>query len=1068
MLNRPPALRRVMWGLSALLIVACQGPETDPWSGPGQLDGGSPGNASATGATPSPAAAVRQPDTTPAADLLSAEVEHLLPTDRSDAYAVTLRAGEALHVVVEQDGIDLALDLWDAEGHTLYRVDGPGGPFGPELLAHIAERPETLRLEVRPLKGHDFDPRYRLQRRTVQPAGEEDRARAAAFQAHLLADRQLAADDAPAATVSYRRAAELWQQAAEPRLAARALRRLGQLQTSRDFAAALELFRRSRDLLQPLDKDWEWVGLHNDLGGAQRGVGDIAGAEASYREAEAVARQRGDTVGGATAISNLGLVAQAAGREEDALRRYRRAADLFAEADVPDRAAIAKVNRSMALASLGRYDDAEAILRQCLSYWRQRQEQEQEPDRQWTLERQASVLSSLGWLDGLRGRHDSAIELYDASLGLRRPSSSPPREAVTHMLRGQSHARLGNLKQAQEDMEQALDLQQSIGDRLGEAYGRAFLGDLLLREDNAPEAAEEHLGRASRLFEAMGDDRGLAGLDFSRARWHRRLGRLETARRHLEEGIGRLEDRQSRLLSPAFRRSVNAAEYLDLSSHVDLLLDLHRAQPAAGHDREAFEAAERYRSRGLSEELSLGAGWRLRADAELLQQQAASIEELQAAEMMRIDMARLRPDDPRLAQLEANIEAKLLEQARLDGEIRRSAGLPAQPAPEGLQLDALQQGLLDPQTTLLTFHIAPPREQSVAWVVRRDHFAVHALELDDEALATLTHGAVDAFEQGDHLLFSQRARRDIAELSHRLLPPPLVADLRGDRLLVVPDGLLALLPLALLDLPDGGKLGERFDVAHVPSTSVWAALRQRRAEGTPAKTAQAAVPQQDLAMIGASLYAPHPAISADGPARRDAARQHFGPLPGSQREAEAVLSLFRSPTLSLLGSRANRRTVLETRLDRFRIIHFATHGLLEVGRPELSAIVLSLVDEKGRPIDGYLRVTDLERLRLEADLVVVSACRTGRGEWVQGEGIFGIAHALFKAGAQALVVSHWAVDDAATAELMPRFYEELLEGHSPAAALRRAQRYLRQATPWHDPVHWAAFSVQGDGLEPLF
>ncbi len=1010
------------------------------------------------------------PSDAPAVDLLTAGAEHALPPDTVHAYTFHLRAGEALDLVVEQDGIDLALDLWDADGRKLTLVDGPGGPFGPELLARVADNDESLRLEVRPLKHHIPTGHYRLSRVAVQPATDSDRARAAAFEAHLIGDKHRDNRAVPAASAAYRRAADLWQRAAEPRLAARALRRLGQLQATQDFVVAQELFDRSRDLLEPLAKDWEWVGLHNDLGAAQRGVGDISAAEASYREAERVAQQRGDSVGLATAINNLGLVAQAAGREEDALRRYAQAEEIFIAADDRDRAMVTQANRSMVLASLGRYDDAASNLRQCLSYWQQEQEHHREQEQEQRLERQAKLLSSLGWLASLRGNDTAAIDHYDTSLGLREAAASPHREAVTYMLRGRSQASLGNPRQAQLDMQQALVLQQRTGDRLGEAYGRAFLGNLLLTEDADLEEAETHLSRATQLFEQMGDERGLAEIDFSRSRWHRRQGRLQTARRHLEAGIERLQSLRGRLLSPAFRRSVNASEHLDLTSYVDLLLDLHRAHPGAGHDRQAFEAAERFRGRGLSEELGLDPGWRLRADAELLQQQARSIEALQAAEMGRIEMARLRPEDPRLVKLQANIAAQMVDQARLAGEIRRSAGLSGNPSPVGPQLEELQRQLGDSKTTLLAFHIASKGEQSVAWVVRRDHFASHPIGLDDEALTQLANGAINALEQGDLTLFAQQARIDIAELSRRLLPPSLVDDLQGERLLVVPGGALALLPLALLDLPNGDKLGDHFDLAHLPSTSVWAALRRRRAGRTQrveATTSQP--PSQDLALIGAARYPNRPSQPASGRARRDAARQHFGPIPGSGREVEAILHLpFDSPPLALLGTHASRTTVLETRLDTFRILHFATHGLLEIGRPELSAIVLSLEDEQGRPIDGYLRVTDLERLRLDADLVVVSACRTGRGEWVRGEGVFGIGQALFKAGAQALVVSHWAVDDEATAELMPRFYRELLNGHSPAAALRRAQRELREETPWHDAVHWAAFSVQGDGLEPLF
>ena len=1046
--------------LGATWLGACR-PTGTPLEDPGSATPSAPEDAAP--AEPAPASPVDAVSSEPATDLFAAEAERTLAPDEIHAYRFTLHQNEALKLVVEQDGIDLALLLFDGDGRLLGHIDGPGGPFGPELLARVAPADETLRLEVRPHDTAVEAGRYHLQRFPVRPATAVDRARTAALEAHRMGDQQTTAHPEEA-LLNYRRAAELWRQADEVRLQARALRRLGQLHARQDFVAAVELFSRSQELLQQLDKGWEWVGLHNDLGGALRGVGDIAGAEAAYLEAERVGALRGDRAGLATAINNLGLVAQAGGRNEDALRRYREAVRLFTALGNATSAEVATVNLGMVLAALGRYDEAERLLRQALSSAQQQDDPEQ---RTSNLDRQANLLSSLGWIASLRRDDLQAITLYNASLALRQEGTDPHRLAVTYMLRGQSRTRQGKSQLAQRDIERALELQRQTGDRLGEAYGRAFLGNLLLDDGPADDdlEGEEHLRLATDIFQQMGDARGLAGIDLSRARWQRRRGHLEAARQHMEQAIERLQSLRGRLLSPAFRRSVSAADHLDLSAYVDLLIDWHRVDPTAGHDREAFEAAESFRGQSLGEELGLGSDWRLRASTDLIAQQGRALEDLQAAEMERIDLARLNPDDPNLPLLEANIQAKLVEQARLESDIRRSAGLAEEDLATVARLEDLQTGLLDQQTTLLAFHIAPNREHSVAWVVRRTEVSIFPLDIEAATAETLVGGAIDAFEKDGHPLASQRATRDLAELSRRLLPPSVVQDLRGSQLLVVPDGALALLPLGLLSLPDAGTLGDAFDLVHVPSATVWSELQRRRTRRAAAETTP---PSRPLAMIGGARYPTSVRQRADATTTRDAARQHFGPLPGSRREADSILRLFGDDALALLGHQATRTNVRATPLNNVRIVHFATHGLLEMGRPELSAIVLSLEDTQGQPIDGFLRVTDLERLTLRADLVVVSACRTGRGEAIEGEGIFGIAHALFRAGAQSLVVSHWAVDDRATAELMPRFYQELLAGHSPAAALRRAQQRLRDETHWQDPVYWAAFSVQGDGFEPLF
>jgi CHAT domain-containing protein len=144
-------------------------------------------------------------------------------------------------------------------------------------------------------------------------------------------------------------------------------------------------------------------------------------------------------------------------------------------------------------------------------------------------------------------------------------------------------------------------------------------------------------------------------------------------------------------------------------------------------------------------------------------------------------------------------------------------------------------------------------------------------------------------------------------------------------------------------------------------------------------------------------------------------------------------------------------------------LHFATHGVVDDAHPELSGIVLSLVDARGRPRDGFLRLHDIARLDLPVDLVVLSGCRTGLGKEVRGEGILGLARGFMQAGARRVLATLAQVDDRATAALMRRFYASLLgDGLPPAAALRTAQQAMRADPRWRRPLYWAAFAVHGD------
>ena len=194
------------------------------------------------------------------------------------------------------------------------------------------------------------------------------------------------------------------------------------------------------------------------------------------------------------------------------------------------------------------------------------------------------------------------------------------------------------------------------------------------------------------------------------------------------------------------------------------------------------------------------------------------------------------------------------------------------------------------------------------------------------------------------------------------------------------------------------------------------------------------------------------------------AELHIPRLPGTRREAETILAFVPAaeskPALDFAASRA---TATSAELSQYRYVHFATHGFLNSTHPELSGVVLSMVDESGAPQNGFLRAHELFNLHLPAELVVLSACQTGLGKEVRGEGLVGLTRGVMYAGARRVVVSLWNVSDEATAELMARFYRGMLkEGQRPAAALRAAQVEMWKKKQWEQRYYWAAFMLQGE------
>ena len=320
-----------------------------------------------------------------------------------------------------------------------------------------------------------------------------------------------------------------------------------------------------------------------------------------------------------------------------------------------------------------------------------------------------------------------------------------------------------------------------------------------------------------------------------------------------------------------------------------------------------------------------------------------------------------------------------------------------------------------------------------------------------------------------------------ASLLAEALLGPAAARLGAKHLLIVADGALQYVPFSALPEPGGGEpapLMLKHEVTFQPSASALATLRRETAGRAHAPKAVAVfadpVFEKDdsrLAPGGESLTAAAQQPTGETEvhrALRDVnvaeAGGHIPRLLASRDEAEAIMGV--TPVgggLKAVGFEADKATATGPALSQYRIIHFATHGILDSEHPELSGLVLSLYDKHGQRQDGFLRLNDIYNLELPADMVVLSACNTGLGKDVRGEGLIGLTRGFMYAGSPRVVASLWKVDDEATAELMRHFYRQMLQGKkSPAEALREAQIAVWRQKRWRAPYFWAAFVLQGE------
>jgi CHAT domain-containing protein len=300
---------------------------------------------------------------------------------------------------------------------------------------------------------------------------------------------------------------------------------------------------------------------------------------------------------------------------------------------------------------------------------------------------------------------------------------------------------------------------------------------------------------------------------------------------------------------------------------------------------------------------------------------------------------------------------------------------------------------------------------------------------------------------------------------------PLNGIWRGRRLAIVASGALEYLPFAALPVPGhpGVPLIARHEIVAVPSASVLAMLRRETADRAPAARTLAIVADpvfeagDPRITSGAGVQRVSTSRGADGGVLASAG-DGFARLPFSREEATAIAAIAGdSRAFKALDFAASRETVLGGGLRRARYIHFATHGLVDGQRPSLSGLILSLFDERGAAQNGHVRLHDIYNTRLDADLVVLSACQTALGKEVKGEGLVSLTRAFMYAGVPRVVASLWQVNDHATAELMRHFYTGMLQQKlPPPAALRAAQRQLARDPRWSAPYYWAGFVLQGD------
>ncbi|MFL6263009.1 MAG: CHAT domain-containing protein [Thermoanaerobaculia bacterium] len=984
------------------------------------------------------------------------ETSHEIAGGQTHAYTFSLAKDRFADLVVDQRGIDVVVSLYGPGRRLLTTVDSPNEGQGPEPVPVVAEAGGDYRLEIRPADPRAPAGRYALLVRAVRPADGRDRGYTAAHRTLAEGERLWQQPDAAAqrqAVAKYREAISGFRALGERGTQAEALSILGDLHRNLgEPAAALAAYQEALSLFRELGRRSEAAQALKGIGIVRVTRGETEEALQSYGEALAIDRALRDRKATASLLDAIARVYTLQGKMEKALETYERELALQRELGPAGDEGETLISLGRAYALMGEPQRAIDHFNRGLPL----------------LEARGRRLEAAGALDDLgkalvrTGRAPEGIAAIERSRLAQRRLGNRTGEAVALHDLGAAYEGLGRKEEARRLYVEAVRELGEAGDRLREPMALLDLGRLQEEAGDLGGAAGTY-SQVLRGTEVSGNRSYQAAARLGLARVAFRSGDLEGARRAVESALGIVEALRVEMVAPELRASFLATRQDYYELYVSLLMRLHQREPSAGHDARAFEAGELARARSLLDSLAQArADLRRGIDPGLLRQEAELGDRVSSAERRRLSLAESGAPASRVEAAERELRDLLLRSERLRDRIRQASPRytalgQARPA----SLRTIQRSL-DPDTLLLEYALG--RERSFLWAVTPD--SLTSVELPPRVvLEEEAREAVRLLGSSQHTLSRTRTGMVLDGLSRRLLGP--VAGQLRKRLLIVGDGALHTLPFAALPVPERAgspvPLIAEHEVLSLPSASALVMLRQEPA-APPGSPVTVAVLADPVFQAADPRVAPGAPAAASGLRGGEADGGQFGRLPSSRLEAEEILALVPpGRRLAALGFAANRQTVLSGRLEPYRIVHFATHGVLDSRYPELSGVVLSRVDERGRPQDGFLGVHDIHRLRLPADLVVLSACETARGQEVRGEGLIGLTRAFFSAGARRVLVSLWPVRDRATAELMRLFYREMLRnGLPPSAALRAAQDALRREPGWEEPHDWAGFILQGD------
>jgi CHAT domain-containing protein/Tfp pilus assembly protein PilF len=841
-----------------------------------------------------------------------------------------------------------------------------------------------------------------------------------------------------------------------------------------DYESALHVFQRGLAMATEVGDQEIEARILSDYGEVYWVQGDFDRALEFHDRAIQIAEKIKDKRILATSTGGQGLIYWHQGDLQKALESFNHCTTLFEQLGSEGSLAVNFLNLGSLHLDLGNYREAQVLLQKSLEM------SVAQKDR--GLE--GACLSTLGGLHSDLGEFDLAIDYLKKSLRIAQEIGEKREQAFGFRDIGEIYERTEKYQQALEYYQKAYKLYEATGEKKGIGRGFSDIGVIYSKLGKHQLAMQQYV-KALDILEAVGNKQGIGRTLMRIGYEQHQKGELDKAEQSLMKSVLVLREvGDPQLLWPALHqlakvyrdtdRKTEAIKSLQEAVHLiekvrteiqlpeqksgylqdklEVYEDLLQLLISNGNTSEAFEYAQRSKARAF---LDLLAESKVNPEAglnkELLDQKRKLVRQLVTIEKsLQKEFDKETPDLAIIRKLEAKRNEIDHQYSKLILDIRNSNPRFADlqyPLPLKLT-DA--QALLDSDTVLLEYFVG--KNHSVLFEISTNDVRVYPIS-GEAQLSKLIQTFREELQKPESVLeLTEQSHSSYVKSASDLylkLMKPAEANFQSKREIVIaPDGVLNYLPFeslltkkvrtAALDFQSLPYLATKFEIEYVPSVSVLSALKKnsQSIDSTEKELLAIAVPNADAAVES--------------------------PLPFAKSEVESIAHFYPSRDVTLLiGTEATEENMKRLNLNQYRNLHFASHGLINESRPQLSALVLS--GSAAGKEDGYLTMREVFDLNLRADLVVLSACKTGLGSQTRGEGMTGLYRAFLYAGSSSVLVSLWNVSDKSAADLMTMFYRNMeKDGLSKSAALKKARMEMISRKGYSHPYYWSTFILIGN------